>query len=383
MRTLGVEEELLLINEQTGRPSAVSRQLLRRYERSGADTRLSPAPGLTSEMQQEMIEVVSTPHSMLSDLLTDIRDGRALADRYARGAGARAVALASCPVAVSPHPNEKKRYQVMMRRYGTTARKSLSCGQHVHVSIDSPEEGVAILDRIRVWLPVLIALSANSPFCEGEDTGYASFRSVTWRQWPSAGPTDVFGSLAAYQAHEEQLLQTGALLDAGMLYFDARLSHNHPTVEIRVADVCLEATAAATIAGLVRAMAETAAAEWRAGVPAPSVSSAAIRLSTWTAARFGLRGELVNPESGTPDSAGAVVRALIEHVREPLVNAGDLAFVWAGVQRLLAGGTGADWQRRARTTGSLEDVASRALELTHGRGHERTGSSVSPARASR
>ena len=92
-----------------------------------------------------------------------------------------------------------------------------------------------------MWLPVLLALSANSPFWQGRDTGYASFRSQAWTRFPTAGPTEIFGSAAAYEARAAGLVDTGVLLDRGMIYFDARLSHKYPTVEIRVADVCLHA----------------------------------------------------------------------------------------------------------------------------------------------
>jgi carboxylate-amine ligase len=365
MRTFGVEEELLLIDGMSGQPLPVSRQLLDRHESSRRSPRSLREPQLTSEMQQEMIEVVTAPHSTLPALLTQIGEGRSLADGAARAIGARVAALATCPVPVQPHPDPRPRYQEMVDRFGTTARNSLSCGVHVHVSIDSPDEGVAVLDRIRAWLPVLIALSANSPFQNGEDTGYASFRSVTWREWPSAGPTDVFGSFRAYREYERQLLDTGALLDDGMLYFDARLSRNFPTVEVRVADVCLDPTHSATIAALVRALVETSAVEWRDGRDPAPVSSAAIRLASWMAARSGLRGTLVDPVEGRERPAGEVVHRLLEHVRPALDAAHDLDFVEAQFDSMLTAGTGADWQRAEfARLGSLSEVVRRAADRT-------------------
>ena len=111
---------------------------------------------------------------------------------------------------------------------------------HVHVAIDSDEQGVAVIDRIAPWLPVLVAIAANSPFHEGEDTGYASWRSESWGAWPSAGGTEQFGSLAGYREACRFLMESGAALDEGMLYFPARLSPDNPTVEVRVADVCTD-----------------------------------------------------------------------------------------------------------------------------------------------
>ena len=93
----------------------------------------------------------------------------------------------------------KPRYEAMAVRFGLTAHEHLTCGCHVHVSVDSEAEAVGVLDRIRIWIPILLAISANSPFWQGSDTGYESYRSQVVRRWPSSGPTDVFGSVANYR----------------------------------------------------------------------------------------------------------------------------------------------------------------------------------------
>ena len=129
----------------------------------------------------------------------------------------------------------------------------------MHVGVASDAEGVAVLDRIGPWLAPLLALSANSPYWMGDDSGYASFRSQVWSRWPTAGPTRLFGTPEAYHAAVQGLVATGTILDQGMVYFDARLSARYPTVEIRVADVCLSADTATLLAALARGLVETAA----------------------------------------------------------------------------------------------------------------------------
>ena len=109
------------------------------------------------------------------------------------------------------------------------ARQQLSCGMHVHVGLESRAEGVAVLDRIRPWLSVLMALSANSPFAHGVDTGYASYRTVLWGQWPTATVTEAFGDEAGYDRVIAELIASEAALDDGMIYFEARLSASYPT----------------------------------------------------------------------------------------------------------------------------------------------------------
>lgn len=365
MRTFGVEEELLLVDAVTGLPRPVAPAALH-----AARERTLPAPaaGVTfeAEMQEEMIEVVGSPQLELSALLAQIRAGRAHADAAAQTAGARALAVGASPLAASPHPTAKKRYDTMMDTYGATANRSLSCGLHTHVSIGSREEGVAVLDRIRVWLPVLVALSANSPFENGIDTGHASFRSMAWRMWPCSGPNDVFGSVAAYDDFESRMLGTGTLLDSGMLYFDARLSRNHPTVEIRVADVCLSAEDAAVLAALCRGLVERAADDWRAGVPAPAVPTALVRLASWKSALCGVSAKLVHPLTGLPREADEVVGTLLTYAA-PGMERSDAATVANGLARILSRGSGADIQREAvAETGDLATMVLRAVELSVG-----------------
>ena len=189
----------------------------------------------------------------------------------------------------------KPRYEAMAVRFGLTAHEHLTCGCHVHVSVDSEAEAVGVLDRIRIWIPILLAISANSPFWQGSDTGYESYRSQVVRRWPSSGPTDVFGSVANYRDLVSGMISCGVLVDEGMVYFDARLSRSYPTVEIRVADVCLDARDAVLVAALCRGLVETAARAWAAAEPVPAVPTALLRLATWQAGRYGLHGRLLDP----------------------------------------------------------------------------------------
>ncbi len=111
-------------------------------------------------------------------------------------------------------------------------------------------------------------MSSNSPFWNGVDSGYASYRSQVWQRWPTAGPTGTFGSAAAYQQVVDALVATGSALDRAMIYFDARLSERYPTLEIRVADVCLRAEDTVLIGALARALVETSARRGRRRRPA-------------------------------------------------------------------------------------------------------------------
>ncbi len=317
------------------------------------------------ELQEEVVETNSQVHTDLARLHDDVVRARHRLARAAADRDALVVATGTAPVRATPTITRASRYEWMAERYGMTATESLISGLHVHVSVDSDDEGVGVLDRIRPWLAVLVALSANSPFCRGQDTRYASYRSQLWTAWPTASPTDVFGSAAGYRREISRMVASGVVADEAMVYFPARLSSRYPTVEVRVADVCLFAADTVLLAALTRALVETAARQWRSGQPPPEVSAGLLRLAHWQAAREGMDGELVHPELLELRSARAVARALVEHVRPVLRETGDERRVGVLLERLLARGTGARRQREVyQRTGRLTEVVVDAARAT-------------------
>jgi glutamate---cysteine ligase / carboxylate-amine ligase len=361
-RKVGIEEELLLVDGQSLRPVPVSAMVVGGHV---DDDVLLRGAVLESEVKREQIEVVSPPLSTYDELFEAVITGRRAADDGARIFGARAVALATSPVRCDSHTVPSRRYDLMRERFGLTMVEQLTCGFHVHVTIASPEEGVAVLDRIRPWLPVILALSANSPFWWGGDSEYASYRYQAWLRWPTAGAYDRYGSASAYEATVDRLLQSGVCLDAGMMYFDARLSSHAPTVEVRIADVCLHPEDAACLAVLIRALAEAAAAEWRNGMAADDVPTDLLRLASWRASRFGVTAELLHPIRRRPAPAATCVRSLLDHVSGHFPTHEEEARVRRGLAGILRYGTGAAAQRAAwAVRGSWVDVVSDAMERT-------------------
>ena len=322
---------------------------------------------LEGEMQRQQVETDTAPHTTMKELREELVAWRAHADGAARREGARSAALATSPISAAPRTAEDDRYHVILERFGVTAAEQLSCGCHVHVQVDSEDEAIGVLDRVRVWLPTLLALSANSPYWQGQDSAYASFRSQAMTRWPSAGPPDLYGSADAYRRLVEDMVATGVLLDPGMVYLDARPSQSYPTVEIRVADVCQDVADTVLIAALCRGLVETAAQEWQAGTPAPPVPTQLLRLATWQASRYGMGGELLDPLTSRPRPAADVVADLVAHVRPALEATGDDALVDEAVQRVLDHGTGADRQRQVmERTGDLSDVVAAVVRVTNG-----------------
>jgi carboxylate-amine ligase len=351
-----VEEEFLLVDQTDGQPRAKAAALLNKADDPDA---------VEGELQLQQVETGTEPCRSLDELHRQVRATRRRASEAARAIGVEIAALGTSPLPVRAEITPSPRYQEMARRFGLTAQEELTCGCHVHVGVDSDEEGVAVLDRIRPWLPVLLAMSANSPFWQGEDSGYASYRSQVWSRWPSTGVNELFGTAEAYHDTVRKMIDSDTVVDRGMIYFDARLSENYPTVEVRVADVFLRADDAALHAALVRGLVETAAREWSDGVDAAQVRVEMLRLAGWRAGRSGLQTRLLDPVTMRPAPARVVLEQLLKHVGPALRDSGDHDGVRGMVEQLLQRGSGANEQRAShKRAGELESVVIDAIGYT-------------------
>jgi carboxylate-amine ligase len=348
---MGVEEEFLLV-QADGR--------LSRYGPEVVDA-AEEAPGeLEPELKRCQVEAVSdvcrTPDEVLGQL-TGMRE------QLAAAAATRGLRLlpSACPIVPetgAPEITPKPRYLRMAEWFGATARSLATCGCHVHIGIEDRETGVAVSNRVRPWLPVLLALAVNSPF-NGTDTGYASWRYQEWSRWPSAGPPPLFSGLDEYESTVDAMLRAGALMDRAMIYWDIRLSEHQPTIEFRIADVAAVPEDAALLATLIRGLVARAL-DWDG--PPPELPQSVLRANLWRASREGLTGSTLHPVTGELGPVQSHVDDLVEFLR-PVLGA-DLEFVKAGVARLRESGTGAGRQRAAfQRRGELTDVVD-ALVVT-------------------
>ena len=358
MRTVGVEEEFLLV--RAGSP------LLAAAGEAVVTAAAEASEGqFEHELKREQAELGTSPTQSIAELGVELRQLRAALAAAAEGQGTRLLASATSPLDQHVTTTPVERYEHMTKLFGRVARMQLTCGMHVHVSIESPAVGVAVLDRIRPWLAVLLALSANSPFLAGEDTGYASYRTMLWGQWPTAGVADPFGDLNGYENARAALVSSGAAIDDAMIYFDARLSARYPTVEVRVADVCVDAGDAVTIAAITRGLISTAAAAAGDGVPSAHIRSELLRAATWRAARFGTEGELVDVTTARPVAAWNLIDQLVDLISPALRETGDTDLVRRGLNEVRRRGTGARRQRAAyAVTGTIDGIVAAVAART-------------------
>jgi carboxylate-amine ligase len=360
---VGVEEELMLVDPETGRLTAVAQRALRARAEAEAeaeeriDLDQLDESGVEAELFLQQIETTTPPCDTMDELDRQLRQARRTIGELALDAGAAVVAvptpvMVDTDASVTPQP----RYQRIREEFGELAKTSLACAMHVHVGLDEGEDGAGLLGDIGPWLPVLLAISANSPYWRGHDTGYASWRTQIWTRWPSNGTGEPFESRQEYDDVTRRLVDWGAALDDAMVYFDARLSRSFPTLEIRVADVCTDPEDAILFAALARALVTTVATRTGSGRP-PGWRSDLMRGASWRASRYGLAAQLVDPATLELAPARAVVESLVGQVRDALEDAGDLALVEDLLERLLSRGGGATRQRRTfEAEGTLEAV---------------------------
>ncbi len=355
--TIGVEEEFHVVD---GESLAL---------RSAVRAVLAPANKILGEqvhpeLLEPQIEVETRVCASLDDVRIELNRLRSGLSTAARSQGMGIMASGTHPFStwqdhgVTPKP----RYERLADDYRQLAREQLVCACHVHVGVPDADDAVRIMDRTRPWLAVLLALCANSPFWEGEDTGYASFRIPVFSRWPTTGTPPALGSRAAFDSLLADLLATGVIPDAGALYWDVRPSARYPTLEFRMADVCPTVDEAVMLTGLVRSLVRTSHALLDSADPFDAVHPEVLRAARWRAARHGLEGELVDPAGPRPVPAADMVECLLSMVRNDLEDHGEWDEVSSLVRHQLEQGSGARRQREvAERTGGAKAFAAHLL----------------------
>lgn len=337
--TVGVEEEFLLVDADGH---------LARSGPAVVEAAHEPDGELHAELTRCQVESATSVCTTGEELLGQL--GRLRAELAEKAAGRDLRLLPSgTPLleesrsaGITPQP----RYESIARAFGAVAYSATSCGCHVHVGIADRETGVRISNHLRPWLPVLLALTANSPFVGGRDTGYHSWRYLQWAQWPSAGPPPMFESLAHYEDSVASMLRVGAALDRGMVYWDIRLSEKQPTVEFRVSDVAATPGEAALLGVVVRGLVLTALRDIENRRKPPSLPLEELRACLWRAAHDGLTGHCPHPLTGELMSGQAIARLLADHLR-PVLPGEEFDFMVNGLKELSRSGGGAQRQRAA------------------------------------
>jgi glutamate---cysteine ligase / carboxylate-amine ligase len=355
--TMGVEEEFYLVDDAGQLVQEAAGTVDDADEQTG-DVDLKP------ELLRSQVESgsgVCRDHTALLADLTDLRE------RLSAAASHRGARLMSAGTVINepadPHRVAAgRRYRRIAGHVGPFVVDAATCGCHVHVGVESREIAVAVSNHLRPWLPALLALSANSPFHHGADTGYASARYLLWGRWPTSGPPPYLASEEHYARIVDGLLSSKAALDRGMIYWDVRPSEHQPTVEIRVADAAGTAAESTLFGVLVRTLVAEALDRVDHDVPAEPVPHEVLRANLWRAARDGLEGDCADPVTGEHRPVHDILADLA-----PRCAGGEdeVTFAKHMLATLRRTGGGAARQRAAfRRRGCLSDVVELLVSQT-------------------
>jgi carboxylate-amine ligase len=355
--SLGVEEEFQLLNEDSYDLTSRFDEVL---EAAGGDERIK------AELLQSTAEVATGVAATVPEAIAQARELR----RSVRDAAAeRDVLFASAgthPFARYEHQDvtDQERYRELIESMQWVAERELIFGLHVHVGLASAQQAIAVANALRTWLPELLALSANSPFWHGRDTGLSSTRSKVFDAFPRSGLPPAFSSFEEFELLVDRGVRTNSFADYTYIWWDLRPHPKLGTIEIRVCDGQTRIESVAAIVALVQSLTATLAERYERDGSLPIQPVTLIGENKWRAARYGLDADLVDLEHDTERPAREALAALVDLGRAAAIRLGCSAEL-DEVARLLERDTGAAEQRRVHEeTGSLLAVAQWLAEQT-------------------
>ncbi|HTD09566.1 MAG TPA: YbdK family carboxylate-amine ligase [Solirubrobacteraceae bacterium] len=307
--TVGVEEEFSILDPRT-------LELTPRFEhlRDAAQGDPLLREAIAGELISSEIEVISGPGSDLHDALARQRERRRRMFALAAGEG---VALG----ATGTHPWADYREQPIIdtehyRRVADglkyVAWRNNTFSLHVHVGVRDIDRAIRAVDRLRPVLPLLLAISANSPYLDGRDSGLHSARTQSFtKSFPRCGVPDAFGSWAVYRQYIEFLLNTNSIVEFTQVWWSVRPHFSFGTVEVRICDAQASARESEALAGLMVACIAQAVRDVDEGVPFTDPPARLIEENMWRAIRFGLDGELIELEQAQEYPAREAIERLL------------------------------------------------------------------------
>lgn len=350
--TLGIEEEYQTVDPETrDLRSHIATEML-------AQGKLQLAERVKAELHQSVIEVGTNICANIEDARADLYDLRRNMIRLAHENGLMLVAGATHPFAdwraqeIYPDP----RYDQVVADLQLVARANLIFGLHVHVGIEDREAAIRVMNSLRYFLPHILALSTNSPFWLGMETGYKSYRAKVFENFPRTNLPDYFASYSEFENYVDLLIKTNCIDNAKKLWWDVRPHPFFDTVEVRICDIPMRAEETIAIAALIQA---TACKLWKlhsCNVDYRQYSRALLMENKFRAVRYGLDGKLIDFGKQEELPARELIAEYLHWVDDVLDELGSRDAV-NYIHTMLERGSGADRQLAVfRETGSLHAV---------------------------
>ncbi len=339
--TLGIEEELMICDAETGELA------------QAIDSMLAGVPDdvtgeVKPELMQSVLEIATAPCANVAEAAEQLAALRRTVREVAAGQGLAIGAAGTHPSAryldqkIVDHP----RYRELVAELGWIAQQELIFGTHIHVGIDGAEKAVYVADGMRGYLPLLLAMSTNSPLWQGRLTGMMSSRTPVFRAFPRVGIPPYYGTWEVYSHRVEQMMKGGAIPDYTYLWWDVRPHPNLGTVELRVFDQQTRIEHTVGFAALGVSLAHRLSAEYEEGRPSIEHPSELIDDNKVRAALTGIEGRLIDFDRGVEVPAAEMARDVVEQLRDHANELGCEAEL-VGLLDLVNRGTGArrqlDW----------------------------------------
>ncbi|MCA6075134.1 carboxylate-amine ligase [Fulvivirga sedimenti] len=357
--TLGIEEEYQVIDPETRELASHEQKIVE----AAAETL---GEQVKAEMHQAVVEVGTNICTDIHDAREQITGLRRDVDSIARSLGFRIGAAGTHPFSawqkqlLTPHP----RYNEIIHELQDTARSNLIFGLHVHVGIDDRNMALHIANSMRYFLPHVYALSTNSPFWEGRNTGFKAFRSKVFDKFPRTGIPDHFESVAEYDSYVNLLIKTRSIDNAKKIWWDLRVHPFYPTMEIRICDIPLTADETVAITAIIQALVAKLYKLRTQNLNFMSYKRIVLNENKWRASRYGLDGKLIDFGKEEEVDTRALIHEILDFVDDVADDLGSRDELQKVVQ-ILENGTGADRQLKVyEETGSLEKVVDFIIEET-------------------
>jgi glutamate---cysteine ligase / carboxylate-amine ligase len=353
---IGVEEELMLLGK--GHVPAPSSDAVLPRLSSELSARISP------ETHASVIELATGIHRAVAGATAELTALRAQLARELHELGLHAACAGTYPLARQDdvRTSGAGRYDTITASMRMLARREPTLALHVHVGVPDPEDAIQLLNGFREVVPLLLALSANSPFTGGRDSGFASARTVIFQAFPRTGTARCFSGYSDYVGAVDALIASGALADPSFLWWDVRLQPALGTVEIRAMDAQSSVGDTAPLVALVQALAMLVL---EGEAPSAATTPEVLAENRFLAARDGLHAQLINPATRQLEPLQELVYDLVERCR-PCAAALGCSAELEQIARLAAA-NGADrqraWAREDGLVGLVETLSRRFTAL--------------------
>ena len=357
--TLGIEEEYQVIDPKTLELTSHRKKIVEEADKVMKDQ-------VKAEMHQAVVEVGTKICNDINDAREQLTFLRKNICEIAKSLGYRIAAAGTHPFSdwqaqlITPDP----RYDNIIAELQDTARSNLIFGMHVHVGIQDRQRSLHLVNSLRYFLPHLFALSTNSPFWEGRNTGFKSYRSKVFDKFPRTGIPDLFGSLAEYENFLKLLVKTNCIDNAKKIWWDIRVHPFYPTIEIRICDIPMTINETIAIAAFIQAITAKLYKLREDNLNFITYKKSLINENKWRASRYGIDGKMIDfGKEMEVDTRSLILEMLdfVDDVVDDLGSRNELEYI----PQILEKGTGAERQLKVfEETQDLRKVVEYIVDQT-------------------